>query len=376
MKKSKVFGISILLVVFLSFVSAQDIALDYPEEVNYGEEFEIIVELMDFQEDEYDIKIDITNSEGSRISEILNNGEWKSTYNYVRDSIDTSQEDEASFTLNITEEYIGTATIEVKTRDSTSQIEAFQGYEIEIVDRGAEPEEEEEENQEPEEEEESEIYLDMEWNDDNIINGEEFEIDVSIFDMVSKVYDVKVYIIDEDEELISEIFDEDDDEWKSGNYYLRDFFHGPGDELSKIVTLRIEEGFRDFKGDATIKTRIRVSGTTPIIAEEQYEIEILEQEDYEEEEEEFGGFSYEEEEEEEEEEKRESNGIIKLNSNTIKQEEEEAEEKDEAKETSEEVKVLYESASEKIKRYSIYGLNLVLVGIIIFLLINFKNNKN
>jgi hypothetical protein len=373
MEKLMVYGISLFFVLsLLSFACAQDIALEYPEEIAYGKEFEVIVELMDFTEDEYDIKIDVTNSEGSRISEILNQGEWKSTHNYVRDAIDTSEKNESSFSLRIKEEYAGTAAIEVKTRDSTSQIEAFPGYEIEILGESQQQEESEDEQAEEEqeeEEEEYEIYLDMEWDDDNIINKEEFEIEVSAFDLESKIYDVKVYIIDEDEELISEIFDEEDAEWKSGNYYLRDFFRGPGDE-TETVTLRIDEEFDDFTGDAFIKTRIRVSGTTPIIAEEQYEIEILEQEDYEEnyEEAEYQEIKYEKEEEQEEE---ESNSMIKLNGNAVKKQNEEKD-----TEEPEQAKILYESPNEKIKRYSIYGLNLLLVGIIIFLLINFKNNKN
>ncbi len=369
MKKLKVFGISILLLLLLNLVSAQDLALEYPEQVNYGEEFEIIVELMDFEENTYDVKIDVIDG-GSRIARILEDGEWHSTYNYIQDIIDTSKENEASFTLNITEEYVGTATIEVKIRDPSGKTEEFQGYEIEIMDGNAEVQEEENqelENKESEEEEESEVYIDMEWDDDNIINGEEFEIEISVFDLDSKTYDAKVYIIDEDEEIISEIFDEDDAEWNSGNYYLRDFFQGPGDQ-SETVTIRINEEYEDFEGEATIKTRLRITGTTPIIAEEQYEIEILEQENYEEEEKKIEEITYKKEEEDEKtSEVKKSSEIIKLNSNTIKQEEEEAEE---------EVKILYKSENEKMKEYSMYGLNLLLIGIIIFLLINFKNNKN
>ena len=96
-----------LIVILCQSVSAsgEQINLNSPSSVNYGEEFSVEVELIGFSENLYDVKIDIWNST-TRISEIDNNGDWRATDRYVVGSINTSVENSNSFDLNITYPFI------------------------------------------------------------------------------------------------------------------------------------------------------------------------------------------------------------------------------------------------------------------------------
>lgn len=113
-------------------VSAQNITLSYPEEVEAGEEFEVELELNNFSEEIYDVKIDILGNT-ERIANILNNGVWKSTYYYFQDAIDYSANNKESFSLKITKEYVGTGRIEVVLRNSKDKLIKFSGYEIKVL---------------------------------------------------------------------------------------------------------------------------------------------------------------------------------------------------------------------------------------------------
>ena len=137
-----------MFVILISSVSAQNITVDYPSEVSVGEEFSFVIELLNFSEDNYDIKIDVL-VDGERIARILNDGQWKSTYYYVNDIISPNEDE--TFSLNVTE-YIGSADITIKIRDSSGGIETFDGYEIEVVET-EEPVEEAEEDEETTKEE-------------------------------------------------------------------------------------------------------------------------------------------------------------------------------------------------------------------------------
>jgi hypothetical protein len=379
MKRLVVFGISIFALLLINYVSAQEINLDYPEEVNYGEVFEAEVELINFSEDLYDIKIDIKGG-GIGISKILNNGTWKTTYNYVLDAIDSSQSCKSSFSLNITGSYNGSASIEVKTRDSSGKIKTFSGYQIKVLGGNEannpenDPEDEENNPKEEEnnlEEEEDKTYLELKWDKKDITNGEEFNVEISAFNLEDKMYDLKLYIYDEDEKIMSEIFDEEQDKWKSSQYYLTEILEGPGEER-KTIKLRIKKGYKDFSGNADIMAKIRKTGTSSIVEESSEGIRILEGSNEEEDpegEKTLGEENYSEESYEENEKglDKEENKIIKLgNLKAIKQE---------TDKTNEKGSIIYESKSEKIKKYSIYIMNIILIGIIIFLLINFKNRE-
>lgn len=158
--RKKILLLVILIFLVVPFVSAQNISIDYPEEVTVGEEFSFKITLSNFEEDIYDVKIDIIAG-GERIARILAGGEWKSTYYYINDII--SPDEEKEFILKVLE-YIGSAEITVKIKNSGGSSEVFEGYEIEIVESGAEDDQEpppindfdEEEDDEDEDEETNE----------------------------------------------------------------------------------------------------------------------------------------------------------------------------------------------------------------------------
>ncbi len=202
-----------------------------------------------------------------------------------------------------------------------------------------------------------EIYLEVDWDEDEIINGEEFDIKIKAFNLEDEEYNIKVYITFEDNDtVISERYDKENGEWKSGTYYVDKFFSGSGNK-SENIKLRIRSNYNEFYGDALLN--IKIEG-------ENYDfngdIEILKKEDEEK------GQDIVQEAQGAAEEKTEdmiTGSVIKL-----------VNKKDETKESveneKEESKILYESGSEKVKKYAIYGLNIILVIIIIFLLTNKK----
>ena len=90
--------IVLCLLMFLPFVLAQNIELTYPDGVSFGEEFEINLRLADFDSGVYDVKIDITKDD-TRVSRILVDESWKSTFYYVQRALDGI--DSADFILKI-----------------------------------------------------------------------------------------------------------------------------------------------------------------------------------------------------------------------------------------------------------------------------------
>jgi hypothetical protein len=121
------------------------------------------------------------------------------------------------------------------------------------------------------------IKLEIDWNDDDIVNGLEFEIELTAENLKGKDYDVKVWIEDDDGNVISDRYDEDNDEWENGRDYVDEFLQGPGDD-DRDMTLRIRDQYDDFKGDAVILARIREEGSSSYEEEIEDNIEILEEE--------------------------------------------------------------------------------------------------
>jgi len=122
-------GIFIVILFFFTIVSSQEVNVNYPEKVVVDEEFSFNLELLNFSEDIYDVKIDIMEDE-KRISRILNNEEWKSTFYYLVDTIYSNET--KTFSLKIFD-YIGNGQITIKVRDSGGKVKTFFGYEIESI---------------------------------------------------------------------------------------------------------------------------------------------------------------------------------------------------------------------------------------------------
>src|SRR3989344_8981457 len=88
-----------LLVIGVRFIHAGSIELDFPKETLSDTEFKVNIKIIDFADGVYDLKIDIVNEAGERISRILNNGVWKSTNYYVLKTILNNEEKEFSIKI-------------------------------------------------------------------------------------------------------------------------------------------------------------------------------------------------------------------------------------------------------------------------------------
>jgi hypothetical protein len=200
---------------------------------------------------------------------------------------------------------------------------------------------------------EASISLNINWDDDEIINGDEFKIEVDAKNLKNKKYNVKVWIKDEDGNIISDRYGEDSSGkkvWISGTYLIYNLFEGPGDE-TEVIKLRIRKNYKDFSGDA--KIYFKIEGV-----DEDYEsIEILKKEDKKQEIEKNNS--------EETKTTIKSNSfiseeVIKLGSSESKEITEKNTEKND---------LIYESKNEKIKLYAFFclaGLCIILCVLIVF----------
>lgn len=167
-KNSWCLGIIILLLI--NIANARNISIEYNNIEK--EEFNIKLRLIDYLEDDYDVKMDIL-AEGKRICKIENNG-WKSTYYYINDIIKNNEE--KTFNFRIDEDFKGEADLEVKIRDSKEKTSSYD-YKINInyekseekAEESEEIEEEENEEELEEEEEENKIKEEDENNIEKII---------------------------------------------------------------------------------------------------------------------------------------------------------------------------------------------------------------
>lgn len=238
--------IILVLLMNVCFVFADgDIGLEHPLNVETGKEFEVRVMLINFSEDIYDIKFEIKNG-SNNIAHRFWDDKWKSTNYWVEDFLDLSERNNKTILFKISEKYDGINNFSVKIRDSDNEVFEFKGFFMnisfveEIKDSSGSK---------------TGVYYELDWNEDNIINSENFKIEINIFNLEKKKYDVKLWIKDKGK-IISERYDEKNEEWKSGNYYIDEFFEGPGNKSEKIK-IRIKDEYKNFSGEAEIffKTR-------------------------------------------------------------------------------------------------------------------------
>ena len=333
-----------VLLVMPLVLAGEEINISYPSSVNVGDEFNINVELIDFEEDVYDIKFEILNG-SQNIAQRYWENEWKSTNYWMEGAINSTQSDKDSFRLKVVENYNGNNEIKIKVRDSSDDVEGFDSYFIDII--GISSNEDDDSN--------DDIYFELEWDEDNIVNKGEFKIKVKAFNLNDVEYDVRLWIED-NEKIISERYDYEEEKWKSGNYYLNNYFKGPGNKSEKIK-MRIKDDYSDFIGGADLFFKIR----NGVQIEE--DIEVLEKK--------FGEIK-----EEELEEKVEvldikiertsepvTSQVIKLGERKKSIDSGDGEQED----LKEENYIVYESKTEKIKKYAVYffALLCVLMGILI-----------
>lgn len=98
----------------------------------------------------------------------------------------------------------------------------------------------------------AEVTYELNWNEDHIVNGEEFEILVDVEGKDDTLYDGKLWIENNDK-IITDRYDSKKDEWRSSYYYINEYFE---DGVNK-VRLIIDNEFSDFEGKTFIHFRLR-----------------------------------------------------------------------------------------------------------------------
>jgi hypothetical protein len=256
----------------LNCASAQNVSVNYPSQVDYGKTFNVNVVLLNFSVDSYDIKIDILNSSGGRIAKIWNGSTWQSTNYYVNTIINTSAGNESALMLNITNIYNGTASMEIKVRNSGGDIETFSNYSVNVNYQN--PSGNQSQENSTNSTENASLSMDIDYASE-VKNGE-FEITAKLYNLQSKDYDIKVYVtFEENDTIISETYNEN--EWMSSTYYIDNIVSGTGNKTLD-VKLRIADKYSGFKGNARINARLRESISSNSVANFEDNIKILEKE--------------------------------------------------------------------------------------------------
>ncbi len=106
-----------------------------------------------------------------------------------------------------------------------------------------------------------------------VFGQKEFEVSLSVSDLESKSYDIKISV-ESDSQILSEIFDPRENSWQSSNYYLKEFF--TGSSLSGNFRLKIKT--KNFIGDAKIFAKIRDSKTEEIVTQFEDRIKVKQEE--------------------------------------------------------------------------------------------------
>jgi hypothetical protein len=210
-----------------------------------------------------------------------------------------------------------------------------------------------------EEKEDNEIYIRLDWNEESIINGNEFEINVKAYNLKNKDYDVLVEIEDDEGKTISERYGKygtnKSNVWKSSTFYALEFFYDGGDE-SADMKLRIDSEYNDFSGDVTIVARIRENEKTAIIDEIDKQIRILASG-----EDNMIKINDSQTLTNLTDKSNDGNSIIKLVSKTSKTEDIKTEKS-----------TIYKSKNEYMKEYALYGFSILCLFLIILFLIDKK----
>ena len=217
MKKSwTILLVGIILIINLcEFVSGsgESIKVYYNETIKKGQEFNVTINLINFNLGVYDVKIDILNitNLSQRLSQIWSGSDWESTNFYLNDIVNNSQNNNSIFLLNITENYGGLAKMQVKIRDSSDKIKEgnctinissdVNGFKECVIEfQSSTP---------PPSTSTPELSLDMDWDEDEIINGlEEFDIDIIAKNLDNdETYDIKIWVEFEDNDtMISQTY--------------------------------------------------------------------------------------------------------------------------------------------------------------------------
>jgi len=118
------------------------------------------------------------------------------------------------------------------------------------------------------------IFLNLTWTNEEIINSENFNIEVKAFNLLNYNYDLKIWLeFKNNETVISDRYDENEEGWKSGTYFVTGFFSENGNK-TKDIMLRLREDYTNFSGEARIFAKLRMDNG--IINQVNYTITLLE----------------------------------------------------------------------------------------------------
>ncbi|MBR9705194.1 hypothetical protein GOV12_07310 [Candidatus Pacearchaeota archaeon] len=272
-----------ILLFNISLALSQTIDVDYPMIALTGDAIYFNITLNNFSEDIYDVKVEILDlsDNSTKLSETWDGEKYQTSYRYVNDLIDSSLTNEGKIKVNITTEFEKVGNVIFRLRDSDGKTFTFSEYELHIVSLNttdplidADPTDEEEND------EDDELDCEVTWDENDIINGEEFSVEVECLDLLDKDYDLKVYIYDDNKNSpISQTYL--DDKFLSSIYYVEEIIIGPDSDYATI-DLRIKESDRDFSGDCQIGVKIRESVSHKTVFDDFEDIEIIEAEEEEE----------------------------------------------------------------------------------------------
>ncbi|MDP2925840.1 MAG: hypothetical protein Q8N99_05705 [Nanoarchaeota archaeon] len=210
------------------------------------------------------------------------------------------------------------------------------------------------------------MTLDMDWDSDEIRNGDDFDINIKANNLEDKKYDIKVYIYKDDnkDKIISDSYYNNIEDWVYSNAYISDFFSGPGNKTKKI-SMRIRNVFSDFTGDAKIGLRIREKNTGSYKIEIDKNIEILKQKEK----------IQESTNQEKSKTSIENNNIpITGSSISLRDKNKETNEKESyimLGKRSDKNKIVYESNDNNVLRYSLYSFVLLIALLVMLIIIKF-----
>ncbi len=262
--KKRLFVLVIILffsIVSINFVFAaggdEAINFIYPSNVVVGEEFNVSLVLFNFSEDVYDVKVDIKNESNYIVARFWDDS-WKEN-SWIKNPspIDTSQKNNETFRLNITENYEGINNITVKIKRSSVTSSDFEFTYLINISLGSSREEESNDSSPNDSSNSSaSISYEIDWDKEDIVNGKEFKIKVKFFNLEDRNYDVKLWIENDSNDIMSERYDKENSEWSSGIYYIKNLSKGPGNKTYRIK-IRIDENYQKFSGKADLFFRIR-----------------------------------------------------------------------------------------------------------------------
>lgn len=245
------FTISIANIFLIS--AEENITFSSPYQVIEEDEFDLTISLNNFNEDNYDIKFGILDGT-KNIAQRLWNGEWKSTNFWMEDAINTSENNQNTFKLKINKDYYGTREIIVKIRSTSDFVWEFDKNYVNVSSNNQNNNKENDQSDSTETE--GKIYVELNWDEKKIKNYKEFGIEINIFNLKDEEYDIKIWIEDNEDNTISDRYDYENEDWKSGIFYLNNLFKGPGNETEEI-DIKLREQYSDFEGDAKIFFKIR-----------------------------------------------------------------------------------------------------------------------